>query len=73
MGNAAGREQVILGFVSDYIAGNGLPPTLREIAAGCGLASTNSVRYWLERLERNGQIRRNRVISRGIVVVPREA
>ena len=59
-------EEAILEFIADRLREQGRPPTLREIGAAFGLASTNSVRYYLDRLELAGKIRRDRWTSRGI-------
>jgi repressor LexA len=59
-------EDAILGYLADCLSANGRPPTLREIGAEFGIASTNGVRYYLDRLEQAGKIRRDRWTSRGI-------
>ena len=59
-------EEAILGFIADCLHEQGRPPTIREIGTAFGLASTNSVRYYLDRLELAGRIRRDRWTSRGI-------
>jgi repressor LexA len=59
-------EDAILGYLADCLSDNGRPPTLREIGAQFGIASTNGVRYYLDRLEQAGKIRRDRWTSRGI-------
>jgi repressor LexA len=58
----------ILGYIEESLRDRGRPPTLREIGAAFGIASTNGVRYHLDRLERDGKIRRDRFTSRGIEV-----
>ncbi len=60
------REQAILDYISASLHERGYPPTLREIGAAFGIASTNGVRYHLDRLEQAGRIRRDRWTSRGI-------
>ena len=59
-------EEAILAFIGECLHEHGRPPTLREIGTAFGLASTNSVRYYLDRLELAGRIRRDRWTSRGI-------
>ena len=44
----------------------GYPPTIRDIAAGCGISSTSVVAYNLDKLAQAGYIRRHSDISRGI-------
>jgi repressor LexA len=60
------RESAILDFIADALREHGRPPTIREIGTAFGIASTNGVRYYLDRLERSGRIRRDRWTSRGI-------
>ena len=59
-------EEAILAFIADSVREQGRPPTIREIGAAFGIASTNGVRYYLDRLEQSGKIRRDRWTSRGI-------
>ena len=62
----ADRERAILTFIATSLRDRGYPPTLREIGEAFGIASTNGVRYYLDRLEQAGRIRRDRWTSRGI-------
>jgi repressor LexA len=63
---APSREEEILAFIAGSLRGRGYPPTIREIGKAFGIASTNGVRYYLDRLEQSGKIRRDRWTSRGI-------
>jgi len=58
----------ILAYIEESLRENGRPPTIREIGTAFGIASTNGVRYHLDKLEREGKIRRDRFTSRGIEV-----
>lgn len=58
----------ILAYIEESLRDTGRPPTIREIGAVFGIASTNGVRYHLDKLEREGKIRRDRFTSRGIEV-----
>jgi repressor LexA len=60
------RESAILDFIADALREHGRPPTIREIGTAFGITSTNGVRYYLDRLEKSGRIRRDRWTSRGI-------
>ena len=60
------REQAMLDYIAASLRERGYPPTLREIGEAFGIASTNGVRYYLDRLEQAGSIRRDRWTSRGI-------
>ena len=53
-------------MIAGSVRERGYPPTIREIGEAFGIASTNGVRYYLDRLERAGKIRRDRWTSRGI-------
>ena len=52
------RQREILGFWRDYVRRNGYAPTYREIATGVDLASTSSVSYQVQQLEKMGLISR---------------
>jgi repressor LexA len=62
------RSKDILAFIKRFQREKGFPPTIREIGAAFGIASTNGVRYYLNRLEAEGEIHRSGKISRGIGV-----
>jgi repressor LexA len=60
------RDQAVLDMIAGSLREQGRPPTIREIGEAFGIASTNGVRYYLDRLEKAGKIRRDRWTSRGI-------
>jgi repressor LexA len=60
------KQQHIISFVTEFLRDNGYPPSIRDIAAGCGISSTSVVAYHLNKLEQAGYIRRHSDISRGI-------
>lgn len=64
-----GRKERILDYLHHHKAEQGIAPTIREIGAACGISSTSVVSYWLDRLERDGFIKRYRDVSRGIVLL----
>jgi repressor LexA len=66
--NPAPSPEAILSYIEESLRDSGRPPTLREIGIAFGIASTNGVRYHLDKLEREGKIRRDRFTSRGIEV-----
>src|SRR6266853_3383882 len=66
LATGADRQEAILDFISESLRDRGYPPTSREIGTELGIASTNGVRYYLDRLEQSGKIRRDRWTSRGI-------
>ena len=62
------RHQKILEFIQDYQRKYKHPPSIREIGENCGISSTSVVNYYLDQLEKNGYIERDRKISRGLRV-----
>jgi repressor LexA len=60
------KQERIIKFVTEFLNDMGYPPTIRDIAAGCGISSTSVVAYNLNKLEQAGYIRRHSDISRGI-------
>lgn len=67
-GRLTARQQEVLDFITKFSQSSGAPPTVREIAAGMGFASTNAVSDHLAALERAGAIDRRSNRSRGIRV-----
>ena len=61
--------KAVLEYIKTFIAANEMPPTLREIAAGCGIKSTATVHYQLDKLERHGLIRVVENRARGLQIV----
>lgn len=53
------RQQKILVFLRDEISTRGFPPSMREIGAATGLASTSSVAHQLRVLEKLGYVKRD--------------
>lgn len=53
------RQQRVLIFLRDEISQRGYPPSMREIGAATGLASTSSVAHQLRGLERLGYVKRD--------------
>ena len=52
------KQHNFLSFLTKYIRENGYPPTIREMVYHLKLASTNSVKKYLDILERKGYIKR---------------
>ncbi len=65
------RPQQIIDFIRRFWVDNGYPPTVRDIVSGCRISSTSVVDYNLDKLEREGYIRRHSGISRGIELLTR--
>ena len=67
------KQESILNFVAGFLRDKAYPPTIRDIAAGCGLSSTSVVAYNLNKLQQAGYIRRHSDISRGIEMLSSSA
>jgi len=65
------KQQSILHFIDSFSAEKGYPPSVREIVRGCDISSTSVVEYHLNILQKEGYIRRDPEVARGIEV-PRE-
>jgi len=63
------RQRDVLGFIKDYIAESGYPPSLRDICARFGIKGPKNAGKHLEALEKKGFIKRGANISRGIEVI----
>jgi len=66
------KQEGIINFITNFLRDNGYPPSIRDIAVGCGISSTSVVAYNLNKLEQAGYIRRHSDISRGIEFLNRE-
>jgi repressor LexA len=67
------RQQNMLRFIRVYIGDHARPPTVREIGNAVGISSTSVVDYNLRILERDGHLKRERELSRGIELPGRGA
>ena len=56
------RQKNILKYIEDYVDERGYPPSIREIGDKVGITSTSVVDYNLRVLEREGRIRRDRLV-----------
>jgi repressor LexA len=63
------RQKNILKYIEAYVDERGYPPSIREIGDRVGISSTSVVDYNLKILEREGRIRRDREVSRGLELV----
>ena len=63
------RQKNILKYIEAYVDERGYPPSIREIGDRVGVSSTSVVDYNLRVLERDGYIRRDREVSRGLELV----
>jgi repressor LexA len=60
------KQSRILDLLHQFLEDRGYPPTIRDIQKGCKISSTSVVEYNLRILEREGYLRRDREVSRGI-------
>jgi repressor LexA len=67
------RKREIYSFIRDEISTRGRPPTIREIGEKFNISSTNGVRYFLDKLESEGLIKRLAKTARGISLVYEDA
>jgi len=63
------KQTRILEFIRSFIDNHDYPPSIRQIQEACDISSTSVVDYNLRALEKSGQIRRDRDVSRGIELV----
>lgn len=63
-----GNDVQLVKFVLEYQRQHHAAPTMREIAEGLGMTSTNGVRYWLKVCEYQGWVMQRRMVARGISV-----
>ena len=68
-GKITEKQQEILDFLKNTILSTGYPPTVREICEAVNLKSTSSVFQHLEKLEKNGYIKRDESKPRAIEIV----
>ena len=66
MKTLSARQSRIIDFLREFIEEKSYPPSIRDIQSGCNISSTSVVEYNLRILEREGHIRRDREVSRGI-------
>ena len=68
-GKISAKQQEILNYIKDQIFNKGYPPSVRDICAAVNLKSTSSVHSHLEKLEKNGYIKRDPAKSRTIEII----
>jgi repressor LexA len=66
------RPRQMLEFIERYLEQHGYPPTVREIGKAVGISSTSHVTYYLDQLEAQEYIVRERSVSRGIRLLVEE-
>jgi len=71
MAKLSDKQRRIFNFIDRFLADRNYPPSIRDIQSGCGISSTSVVNYNLNALEREGYIRRDSEVSRGIILLNR--
>jgi repressor LexA len=64
------RKQKIIDYIAATLRESGYPPSVREIAAAVGLASTSAVHHHLSALEKEGLLERDATQSRALRLKP---
>ena len=54
------REKQLLDFIVGYVRTTGTVPTYQEMTVGMGVASKSSIATWVDRLIKQGVLRRQR-------------
>ena len=63
------KEKAILKFIEEQVIENGYPPSVREIGKAIGLSSTATVHAYLEKLEKDGYIKKEDKKGRTLKVI----
>ncbi|MDR2546745.1 MAG: transcriptional repressor LexA [Lachnospiraceae bacterium] len=63
------KQQQILDYIKECVMNQGYPPSVRDICDAVKLKSTSSVHSHLEKLEKNGYIRRDPAKPRAIEII----
>lgn len=64
------RKQRIIDYIATTVRESGYPPSVREIAAAVGLASTSAVHHHLSAMEKEGLLERDATQSRALRLKP---
>ena len=64
------RKQKIIEYIAATLRQSGYPPSVREIAAAVGLASTSAVHHHISALEKEGLLERDATQSRALRLKP---
>lgn len=68
----AEKCNLTLDFIKKFTKNNGYPPTVREICSQVGFKSTASAKYYLDKLEERGDIKKGGNKNRAIEVVDKQ-
>jgi len=60
-------------FIKKYIEASGYPPTVREIMTEVNVTSTSTVKYYLDKLEEKGLVKRTGNKNRALEIIKKES
>lgn len=66
------KQKKFIDFILEFKADNGYSPSVREIAAGLGVASTSTVKNMLDKLEKDGLLIKSSGVARSVSAVEAE-
>jgi len=66
------RRLEILNFIRDFMRAHDYAPTVRDIVKGCRISTSSVVQYHLNRLEKEGYIRRDPLVFRSIRLLEKD-
>lgn len=66
------KQKKFIDFILEFKADNGYSPSVREIAAGLGIASTSTVKNMLDKLEKDGLLMKSSGVARSVSAVETE-
>ena len=59
----------LLSFIKTFTLNNGYPPTVREMATHLNVKSTSTIAYYLEKLEKDGKLKKSPSKNRALEVI----
>jgi repressor LexA len=63
------KQKQVLKAINDFIVNNNYSPSVRELATALNLKSTSTMQGYLDRLQANGYIERNKNMPRTLHVL----
>ncbi len=63
------KENQLLEFIKEFQNTNGYPPTVREMCHAIKVNSTSTIAYYLNKLEKSGQIRKSPYKNRALEIL----
>jgi SOS-response transcriptional repressor LexA len=63
------KQKQVLKAINDFIVNNNYSPSVRELASVLNLKSTSTIQGYLDRLQANGYIERNKNMPRTLHIL----